>query len=167
MSSFNILLSSNDVQRKVQECSQWIDGLISSGDSYTICPILQSSYQFAADVSKCLVSTPSVDFFGVQRYVDGEPEDLYVYKGADHSLINGRYVIILDVLVGSGTTLNLATKMIQQMGALKVYSAALLSRQFSKRKADWVGMTISDEVVLGYGLDYNGSYRTLPALYYI
>lgn len=166
MITSNLFLNNDDIQKKVKECAQWIDLTVGHNNNYTICPILQSSYYFAADVSRCITTVPQFDFFGVQRYVDDGAEELYVYKGVDPSLVDSKTVILLDVLVNSGTTMSMASKMLYQIGARKVYTISLMCRQFVKFKTDWTGIVISDESVYGYGLDFHNKNRTLKEIYY-
>lgn len=162
----NTLLTENDIQKKVKECAQWIDNAVRHSNNYIICPILQSSYYFAADVSRHLITTPDLDFFGIQRYVEDYPEDLYIYKAADLSLVNNKTAVVVDVLVSSGTTVSTASKMLQQAGASEVLVVTLLCRQSSQKKPDWVGTLISDEQLYGYGMDLRGKHRTLSNINY-
>lgn len=166
MTTHNKLYSKGDIEIKTKLCALFIDDIAFKGDT-TICPIMQSSFQFASDICKHLLTTPYLDFYGISRYAeDNTEDDLYLYKGADESLLNNKTVIIVDTLCSTGTTMDLAARLSKQLGAKKVYTVSLLRRQFSVHKPDWYGWTISDEFVYGYGLDTNTKYRTLPYIAY-
>ena len=166
MTTHNTLYSKSDITTKAKLCALFIDDIAFKSET-VICPIMQSSYQFIADISKHLSTTPNVDFYGISRYdSDGTEDDLYLYKGADQELLNNKTVIVIDVLCSTGTTIDLAAKLSKQLGAKKVYTVSLLCRQFSVHKPDWYGWMISDELVYGYGLDIKTNYRTLSYIAY-
>lgn len=166
MTTHNILYSKNDIITKAKLCALFIDD-IAFKNKTIICPIMQSSYQFVADVSKYLSTTPYLDFYGISRYAnDGTEDDLYLYKGADQQLLNNKTVIVVDTLCSTGSTIDLAAKLSKQLGAKKVYTVCLLYRQFSVHKPDWYGWMISDEMVYGYGLDNQTEFRTLSYIAY-
>jgi hypoxanthine phosphoribosyltransferase len=162
MITHNILYSKSDIETKTKLCALFIDD-ISWKAPTVLCPIMQSSYQFVSDISKHLSTTPQLDFYGISRYADdGTEDELYLYKGADQSLMDNKTVIIIDTLCTTGTTIDAAARLSKQLGAKKVYTVSLLYRQFSVHKPNWYGWKISDESVYGYGLDNKTNYRTLP-----
>lgn len=166
MTTHSILYSKSDIETKAKMCALFIDDIVWKGDTI-LCPIMQSSYQFISDICKHLSTEPYLDFYGISRYSDDNTEDdLYLYKGAEQSILNNKTVIVIDTLCSTGTTLDLAARLSKQLGAKKVYTVSLLYRQFSKHKPDWHGWTISDELVYGYGLDNGTKYRTLPYIAY-
>jgi hypoxanthine phosphoribosyltransferase len=166
MTTSNILYDSHQLTTKAIQCATWIDQL-PYNKGVVIVPILQSSFMFMADICKHLQTTPTLDFCGVSRYTaDGTPEDLYMYKGVDMNTYDGMTVVIVDVLCSTGETMKFISKFIAQWGAKKVFTASLLTRQFSAYKPTWTGYTISDESVVGYGIDDNYKYRTLNYIAY-
>tara|TARA_R110000868_G_scaffold92791_7_gene257385 strand:+ start:103 stop:609 length:507 start_codon:yes stop_codon:yes gene_type:complete len=157
----NTIYSADQISTKTTECANWIDRITKNSDVVLV-PILQSSFMFATDVCKRLQSAPALDFCGIMRYEsDGSPEDLYMYKGVDMATYNNKTIVIMDVLCSTGSTMNFVSKFLLQWGAKKVYTAALLTRQFSTHKPNWTGYTISDESIIGYGIDKNYKHRTL------
>ncbi len=162
MITHNTLYSKSDIETKAKLCAQFIDDIAFKNDTL-LCPIMQSSYQFIAELSKHLSTTPYLDFYGISRYAEDNTEDeLYLYKGAEQSLLNNRTVIVIDTLCSTGTTMDLAARLSKQLGAKRVYTVSLLQRQFSVHKPSWYGWMISDESVYGYGMDTKTKYRTLP-----
>ena len=166
MTTFNVLYSADQIADKVLECAATIND-VASNNSVIICPVMQSSFLFASDVSKHLQTSVYMDFCGVNRYAgDGTEDDLFMYKGVDPKILDNKVAIVLDTLCSTGTTVDFVARILKQMGATKVYTMCLLTRQFSVHKPDWKGYTISDEVVFGYGIDQNQMHRTLPFIAY-
>lgn len=168
MISYSILHTPEHIQTKVTECAAWIDKIVFNNNDTVLCPVLQSSFMFLSDVCKNLNTLPTIDFCGINNHdEDGLLDELYMYKGVDTSLYDGKTAIILDVLCSSGTTIDFVKKFITHMGAKRVYTASLICRQFSKIKPDWYGFVASDELLIGYGMDYKHRYRTLNYIAYV
>lgn len=166
MITHNVLYSRSSIVVKAGQCAAFIDDLATKND-IVVCPVMQSGYQFASDVSKQLASNPPLDFYGVTRYAnDGTEDDVYLYKGANQDIIKNKTVIIVDTLCSTGVTIDLVSRLSKQLGAKSVYTACLLCRQYSSHKPNWCGWQISDEIVYGYGLDHKTKYRTLPYIAY-
>lgn len=76
----------------------------------------------------------------------------------------GRHVLIIDDVLDTGHTLFALTRHLKKLGAADVKICVLLEKRRKRNvsiKADWTGFKIADEFVVGYGLDYNGRYRSL------
>ncbi len=79
--------------------------------------------------------------------------------------VEGQGVLLIDDILDTGRTLKAVKDRLFEMGAAKVGTAVLLSKEKERAeevKADYVGFEIGDEFVVGYGLDYQGRYRNLP-----
>jgi hypoxanthine phosphoribosyltransferase len=77
----------------------------------------------------------------------------------------GTDVIVVDDILDTGRTLNFARQHLRELGARSVRTCALLdkpARRVLPFEADYIGFTIEDRFVVGYGLDYDGHYRELP-----
>ncbi len=131
-------------------------------------PVLKGSYVFAADLSRAVELDVAVDFLGVRSYGDGQESSGVVEITTDlsHS-IEGKHVILVEDIVDTGLTVsylreNLVTR---QPASLKI--ASLLHKPARTRIAvdiDYLGFTIEDVFVVGYGLDHAQKYRNLPYL---
>jgi len=81
--------------------------------------------------------------------------------------IAGRHVLIVDDILDTGRTLSALARRLKKLGASDVKICVLLEKRRRHEVAvrpDWVGFKIADEFVVGYGLDYNGRYRTLKQI---
>lgn len=139
-----------------------------AGTEVVLVPVLKGSFVFAADLARQIDVPVSIDFLGVRSYGDGQESSGVVQITTDlsHS-IAGKHVILVEDIVDTGLTVdylreNLTTR---QPASLKI--AALLHKPARARvpvAIDYLGFTIDDVFVVGYGLDYAQKYRNLPYL---
>lgn len=134
----------------------------------TLVGILRGSFMFTADLVRLLYNNdihPLIDFVFVTSY-EGTESSGKLRLLRDMSLdVKDRRVLIVDDILDTGRTLKFTKDYVTQRGAKQVEACVLLdkpSRRIAPVKADYVGFTIDDVFVVGYGLDYNGRYRDLP-----
>lgn len=134
----------------------------------TVVGILRGSFMFTADLVRLLYINdihPLIDFVFVTSY-EGTESTGKLRLLRDMSLdVKGRRVLIVDDILDTGRTLKFTQEYVVERGAKQVETCVLLdkpSRRVVPVKADYVGFTINDVFVVGYGLDYNGRYRDLP-----
>jgi hypoxanthine phosphoribosyltransferase len=131
--------------------------------------ILKGSFVFAADLLRALDragARPQVDFMTLSSYGDGMRSSGTVTLSRDISEdVTGRHVLIVDDILESGRTLLFARDLLSGRSAESVKTCLLLDKA-SKRQApieaDFIGFEISDQFVVGYGLDLAHHYRGLP-----
>jgi hypoxanthine phosphoribosyltransferase len=138
------------------------------GQDLVVVPVLKGSYVFAADLVRQIDLDVAVDFLSVRSYGDGQASTGVVQITSDlsHS-IEGKHVILVEDIVDTGLTIaylhqNLATR---QPASLKV--ASLLHKPARTRvrvDIDYLGFTVEDVFIVGYGLDYAQKFRNLPYL---
>lgn len=138
------------------------------GKDIVLVPVLKGSYVFAADLARQIELDVAVDFLGVRSYGDQQESSGVVQITTDLSRsIEGRHVILVEDIVDTGLTVsyiydNLATR---QPASLKI--ASLLhkpSRTGMPVQIDYLGFTVEDVFIVGYGLDYAQKFRNLPYL---
>ena len=138
------------------------------GKELVIVPVLKGSYVFAADLARQIDLDVAVDFLGVRSYGDQQESSGVVQITTDLSTsIEGKHVILVEDIVDTGLTVaylheNLATR---QPASLKI--ASLLHKPARKRvpvEIDYLGFTVDDVFIVGYGLDYAQKFRNLPYL---
>ncbi len=140
------------------------------GKELTVIGILRGSFMFTADLVRLLYINdihPLIDFIFVTSYAGTESSgEMRLLR--DMSLdVKDRWVLIVDDILDTGRTLQYAKNYIGERGAQQIHTCVLLdkpSRRVASIQADYVGFTIEDVFVVGYGLDYNGRYRDLPYL---
>ena len=159
------LIDASDIARRVAELGRQITNDY-AGKPIVLVPVLKGSYVFAADLARQIDLEVAIDFLGVRSYGDGQESSGVVEITTDlsHS-IEGKHVILVEDIVDSGLTVsylreNLITR---QPASLKI--ASLLHKPARTRVAvsiDYLGFTIDDVFVVGYGIDYAERFRHLP-----
>jgi hypoxanthine phosphoribosyltransferase len=133
-------------------------------------PILNGSFMFAADLMKELKLDCEISFIKAASYHGTESTgQIQALIGLNED-IEGRHVIIIEDIVDSGLTLEklLPTLRAKKPASLKI--ASLLSKPNALKAdihIDYVGMEISNEFIVGYGLDYDGLGRNLRDIYQV
>ena len=105
----------------------------------------------------------SVSSYGTSSETSGE---VRIMKDLDFS-IEGKHVLVVEDIVDTGLTLNYISKILKQRGCSSVKICCLLDKPSRRRSPvipDYIGYTIPDHFVVGYGLDYAGRYRNYPAV---
>ncbi|MGB5285572.1 MAG: hypoxanthine phosphoribosyltransferase [Polyangiales bacterium] len=138
------------------------------GKELVIVPVLKGSYVFAADLVRQIDLDLAIDFLGVRSYGNQQESSGVVQITTDLSQsIECKHVIVVEDIVDTGLTVaylhdNLATR---QPASVKV--AALLHKPARTRvpvQIDYLGFTVDDVFIVGYGLDYAQKFRNLPYL---
>lgn len=137
-----------------------------AGQELVLVGILKGSFLFLADLCRCIDLQVSIDFLGVSSYGDGDQSSGVVKITSDLSRpVEGRHVLLVEDIIDTGLTMryllsNLATR---RPASVKV--CALLHKPARTRVEvgiDYLGFTVPDRFVVGYGLDDAGRLRNLP-----
>jgi hypoxanthine phosphoribosyltransferase len=123
---------------------------------------------FMADLSRAVQSRVQMDWMAVSSYGSGTTSSgvVRILKDLDADVL-GKDVLIVEDIIDSGLTLSWLVANLEARGAASVEVVALLRKpEAAKVDVDvrWVGFEIPNEFVVGYGLDYNERYRTLPGV---
>jgi hypoxanthine phosphoribosyltransferase len=121
---------------------------------------------FLSDLVRALKAHVTLDFIALSSYGKGTKSsgEVRMLKDVDHAL-EGRHVIIVEDIVDTGLTLHYLQEILRARSPKSLRTACLLSKP-SRREVevsvDYIGFTIEDRFVVGYGLDYDERYRGLP-----
>lgn len=136
------------------------------GKKPIIISILRGSYIFMADLTRSIDLPITVDFMAVSSYGAGTTSSGQVKIVKDLSEnIEGRDVIVVEDILDSGNTLSYLLEILKARHVASIKLCTLLdkpSRRVKDVHADYVGYTVPDYFVVGYGLDYAEYYRNLP-----
>lgn len=131
--------------------------------------ILRGSFMFLADLVRELYRHQihaRIDFITLASYGGGTQSSGQVQIRKDFTVdVTDSDVLLVDDILDTGRTLTFAASHVRARGAKSVTTCALLdkpARRVVPCQADFVGFTMSDAFVVGYGLDYNSFYRELP-----
>jgi hypoxanthine phosphoribosyltransferase len=159
-----ILLSGEQIQKRVAELASEIRGDFPA-DLHLVA-VLKGAFIFLSDLIRHMSGHVSLDFMAVSSYANGTTSsgEVRLQKDLDTTL-DGRNVVIVEDIVDTGLTLNYLQDILRARNPRSLRTACLLSKP-SRRKTDvkveYIGFTIEDRFVVGYGLDYGERYRNLP-----
>lgn len=144
------------------------------GDEFVIVSILNGAFLFTADLVRALGRRgcrPRVEFITLKSYGDGLKTSGDVrLAGVLPDRLDGLSVLLVDDILDSGRTLMTATSLLGDRGAASVSTCVLLDKPAGREvpvSADFMGFSIGDVFVVGYGIDYAEQYRYLPYLGYV
>lgn len=140
-------------------------------DPFTVVGLLKGSFVFVADLVRALDRAgrrPRVDFITLSSYgMARESSGTVRLVGAPPEDIAGRAVLLVDDVADTGRSLVFARDLLLGLGASEVRSCALLDKPARRAVAvplDFIGFTLGDVFVVGYGIDHAEHYRHLPYL---
>ena len=108
------------------------------------------------------------DYVHVSRYGDAKRGGQMHWKVEPCENVRGRTVLVLDDILDEGHTLAALRQRVLELGASRFYSAVFADKRHGRDKpirADFVGVELPDRFVFGYGMDIEGAWRNLPAIY--
>ena len=161
-----VLVSEEEIEKKCKELAQQIEAdYQKKGQVPIIVGLLKGSVPFMAELIKYFTFDCEIDFMKVSSY-EGTRSIGDVRIDMDMTLsTKGRPILLVEDIIDTGRTLVSVKKMFKNKGATDVKVVSLLdkpSRRTFDINADYVGFSMPDEFVVGYGLDYNQKYRNLP-----
>jgi len=159
-----ILIRRAAIQKRVREVAKQITRDF-KGERVHLIGVLKGACIFLSDLVREVSLETSIDFMAVSSYGKGKQTSgqVRVLKDLDSS-IEGLNVVLVEDILDTGLTLNYLVRILQQRKPRVLRIAALLdkpSRRVKDVKGDYVGFTIPNEFVVGYGLDYAERYRNL------
>ena len=138
------------------------------GKNLLLVGVLKGAIMAMADLTRAMQTHIEMDWMAVSSYGSGTKSSgvVRILKDLDRD-ITGRNVLIVEDIVDSGLTLSWLVSNLEARGAASVQVVTLLRKpDAAKVEVDvrWVGFEIPNEFVVGYGLDWNERYRTLPGV---
>ena len=128
--------------------------------------VLKGVVVFYADMIRAFPAPCQLDFMWISSYKGTHSGDMLVRQDVTADL-KGRHVVILEDILDSGRSLQFTYQHLLNKGAASVRICTLLDKPEGRKpgitiQADYVGFTVPNEFLVGYGLDYNEKYRNLP-----
>jgi hypoxanthine phosphoribosyltransferase len=164
----NVMIPAADIQARVRELAQEIQRDYAEDAQLHLVSVLKGGFIFLGDLIRAMSRQVSIDFMAVSSYGKSTTSsgEVRVLKDLD-SALEGRNVIIVEDIVDTGLTLAYLQDILHARSPKTLKTACLLSkpsRRVVEVKVDYIGFTIEDRFVVGYGLDYDEQYRHLPYL---
>jgi hypoxanthine phosphoribosyltransferase len=159
-----ILFSSEQIQQRVKELGKQIAQDYDGREPHLI-TIVKGSIPFISDLMRAMDTSLSLDLLGVSSYAGTlSSGEVRLTKDLDHS-IEGRHVLVVEDIIDTGLTLSYVLRNLRQRAPASLKVVTFLDKpegRGTQIEADYIGFTIPDEFVIGYGLDWNQRYRNLP-----
>ena len=159
-----VLLNQEQIEVKVTQLGKQLSEDY-AGKRPILLGLLKGSVIFMSDLMKRMDIELEIDFMDVSSYHGANSTgSVTILKDLD-AQIEGRHIIIAEDIVDTGRTLKKVVELLKDRGASSVEVVALLDKPEGRvvaMEAKYVGFTIPNAFVVGYGLDYNECYRNLP-----
>jgi hypoxanthine phosphoribosyltransferase len=159
-----ILLSGDQIQKRVAELARELRRYFPEG--LHLVAVLKGAFVFLSDLIRHVPGDVSLDFIALASYAKGTTTSGEVRLVSDLDMaIEGRHVVIVEDIVDSGKTLLYLQDILRARNPRSLATACLLDKPSRRQvtvKVDYIGFTIEDRFVVGYGLDYGERYRNLP-----
>ncbi|MGC4090634.1 MAG: hypoxanthine phosphoribosyltransferase [Polyangiaceae bacterium] len=159
------LITESQIAERVAELGRAISAEYADKELVLVC-VLKGSFVFAADLVRRIESPLRIEFFGVKSYGAQTSSSGVVQITLDLAHpIEGKHVLIVEDIVDTGLTLSYLSEQLRARGPASVKVCALLHKPARMKREvsiDYLGFTIDDVFVVGYGLDYAERHRNLP-----
>ncbi len=161
-----ILISQQQLETRIRELGQILSREYADKDPIVV-GVLKGVVIFYADMIRALTVPCQMDFMWISSYEGTASTGKMTVKRDVSADIRGRHVLILEDIFDTGTSLDFVYNHLLSKEPASVKICTLLDKP-SRRKpeitlqADFVGFTVPNAFVVGYGLDYNEHYRNLP-----
>lgn len=161
------LFTKEDIDSAVKRLAISIEKDHNNEEILFIC-LLKGAFMFMSDLIRCIKNPSRVDFMRVSSYGNAMQSkgEIAVIKDLEED-IEGKNVIIVEDIIDSGLTLKNIKEMLLKRGPKSLKVCALLDKKARREvelEGDYVGLTIEDGFVVGYGIDYAEQYRNLPEI---
>ena len=161
----NVLLTAEQIQERIRELGTEIERDHPGGGEIHLVGVLKGGFMFMADLIRHMSARVTLDFIAFSSYQRSTRSsgEVRLLKDLDSGL-EGRHVVIVEDIVDTGLTLTYLQDILRARSPKTLRSACLLSKPSRRQvdvKVEYVGFTIEDRFVVGYGLDYAEKYRNL------
>jgi hypoxanthine phosphoribosyltransferase len=159
-----VLLTRDAIHARIREMGAEIAADYAGREPHLV-GVLKGACAFMTDLSQAVEIPLTMDYIAVSSYgaATRSSGEVKLVKDLDQSL-EGRDLLVVEDIVDTGLTLNYLVNLLRARGPRSLKVVALLSkpsRRLVEVKVDYIGFSIEDHFVVGYGLDYNERYRNL------
>lgn len=158
------LFSAGRIRQRVRELAADIEADTPSDVTLHMVGMLAGSFMFLADLARSFSRPVTIDFARCTSYRDGKSPGAGVWTLEPRG-VNGKHVLIVEDIVDTGTTLHALRGRLLAQEPAWLRTVCLLDKPAKRRvetPVEFVGFTIDDVFVVGYGLDHAERYRHLP-----
>ncbi len=162
-----VMISEQEIKQRIAALGQQISAdYRDRGNDIVLVGLLRGSFMFMADLCRAIEVSHEVDFMTASSYGSGmsSTRDVKIMKDLDED-IRGKDVLIVEDIIDSGNTLSKVREILRLREPKSLAICTLLDKPDRREvhvDVEYVGFTIPDEFVVGYGIDYAQRYRHLP-----
>ncbi|MBR0462434.1 MAG: hypoxanthine phosphoribosyltransferase [Erysipelotrichaceae bacterium] len=161
-----ILVSEEQIQERCKELGKELSDYYRERNSVPmLVGLLKGSVPFLVDLIKRMDIDVEIDFMDVSSYAGTNSVEVRILKDIESSVAD-KDVLVIEDIVDTGKTLEKVCEILRSKGAREVKIATLLDKPGGRKVdtivPDYVGFSVPNKFVIGYGLDYNQKYRNLP-----
>ncbi len=162
-----VLVTKEEIDEITTKIAEDISRDFAGEEHLVLLGLLKGSMPFMADLMRKITIPAEIDFMKVSSYgaTTVSSKELKITLDLKRDNISDCAIIIVEDIIDSGHTLKNVVAHLKEMGAQSVHICTMLDKPDRREVdtvADYVGKVIPDEFVIGYGLDYDEKYRTLP-----
>lgn len=159
-----VLITAEQINKRVREMAAQIDADYPDG-ALCLVGVLKGAFVFLADLARAIQRPVGMDFVGTSSYGPARSSsgEVKLTKDLDMS-VEGVHVLIVEDILDTGVTLTYLMRLIEQRKPRSLRVVTLLDKPHRRERpvtADYVGFSIPNEFVVGYGLDYAEQFRSL------
>lgn len=161
------MISAAQIQTRVQELANEIEKTF---EFDVILSALTGAFMFTTDLCRAMANpNHRIAFIKASSYGSGmESSGKLKVTGLEKLDLKGKRVLVVDDILDTGNTMCTLVSMLKESGVKELRSCVLMNKEERRTvdyHADFVGFEIANEFVVGYGLDFNEDYRTLPEVW--
>lgn len=159
------LYSAEQIQRRVAELAREIEAEAPDGGEFVVVGVLKGSFIFMSDLVRHITRPLACDFLRVSSYEQDRSTGLVRMEFDLTQPVAGKHVLLVEDIVDTGRTLKHLLKHMKAKDPASLKVASLLYKEMGsgmRDYVDYIGFEVPNEFVIGYGLDTEGLYRSLP-----
>ena len=167
LESADVIHDEGAVQKAVGEVAAAISTRLADKYPLVLC-VMTGGVVFCGQLMTRLNFPLDFDYLHATRYGPETQGGKISWRTAPWTSVKGRSVLVVDDILDEGVTLAAVKESLKRMGAAEVLTAVFADKLNGKQKpvaADFVGLTVPDRFVFGFGMDAGGAWRNLPAIY--
>ncbi len=166
----DLIFSASQIKTAVEKMGFELEAKLQNKSAIFIC-VMNGGVTLTADLARCVETDIRFDYLQVARYRDKTVGGSLHWLKEPHISLENETVVLVDDIYDEGYTMEELVSYCQSQGAKRVITVVLLYKQKSSpqagNKPDIYGLQVEDRYVYGYGMDYKGYLRNMPAIYAI